>query len=79
VRRLPAPCLAVCAALLVAAGCGEGGAGEGATVSVYAAAPLCREAQKSSGKAADLEVRVVCLPATAKDGRADLAAVGAAA
>jgi hypothetical protein len=43
------------------AGCGEGGAANGATVSVYAAATLCKEAQEGAGAAGDLEVRVVCL------------------
>jgi hypothetical protein len=62
--------------VLLAAGCGGGGASAGATVSVYAAAPLCREAGKGA-PAGDLTVRVVCLPPVEKGGEADLAAAGA--
>jgi hypothetical protein len=58
------------------AGCGEGGAAGGATVSVYVAAPLCREAGKKL-PAGDLTVRVVCLPAVEKRGGVDLATAGA--
>jgi len=72
-RRLSALFLVVLSAI---AGCGEGGAAGGATVSVYAAAPLCREAGKRVG-AGDLTVRVVCLPSVEKAGEADLAAAGA--
>jgi hypothetical protein len=61
---------------LLAAGCGDGGASAGATVSVYAAAPLCREAGKGM-RAGDLTVRVVCLPPVERRGEADLAAAGA--
>lgn len=75
-RRLPTLLLALCA-LLGAAGCGEDGASGGATVSVYMAAPLCQEA--SGGRVADLKVRLICLAAVERDGRADLAAAGAAA
>lgn len=68
------------AALLVfavtLAGCGSGGAASGATVSVYAAAPLCKEARTGSGRAGDLEVRIVCLPPRGS-GEAALAATGA--
>jgi hypothetical protein len=71
---------ALLALALVAAGCGGGGASAGATVSVYAAAPLCREARdtvKGAGaETADLEVRVVCLPAVKAGGGVDLAATG---
>jgi hypothetical protein len=59
------------------AGCGEGEAAGGATVSVYVAAPLCSEAQSQEGRVDDLEVRVVCLPARAEGGGTDLAAAGA--
>jgi hypothetical protein len=65
---------------LIAVGCGGSGASAGATVSVYAAAPLCAEArsgvEQADGKAADLTVRVVCLPAVAAGGGADLSAAG---
>lgn len=73
-RRLPALLLGLCA-LLIAAGCGEGGAASGATVSVYMAAPLC--ARASGGRAGDLKVRLVCLAPVEKEGRVDLAAAGA--
>lgn len=73
-RRLQALLLGLCA-LLPAAGCGEGGAASGATVSVYMAAPLCGQA--SGGRAADLKVRLVCLAPVEKGGKVDLAATGA--
>lgn len=72
-RRFPALFLVVLGAI---AGCGEGGAAGGATVSVYAAAPLCREAGKRV-RAGDITVRVVCLPPVGKTGEVDLAAAGA--
>lgn len=79
-RRLPALlCLGAIAAAAV--GCGEGGAASGATVSVYVAAPLCREArgvlQREGGKAGDLRVRTACLPPTESGGHVDLAQTGA--
>lgn len=62
-------------------GCGTGGAESGATVSVYAVPPLCREARQvvdgADGKAGDLKVRVLCLRRVESKGRADLAIVGA--
>jgi hypothetical protein len=66
----------------VAGGCGEGeGAAEGATVAVYAAAPLCAEAKRESAgsdnRAGDLRVRLVCLPSSEANGRIDLAQIGA--
>jgi len=83
VNRLPAFCtgLLLFAAAVVGTGCGEGGTANGATVSVYTAAPLCAEAQrelaKAGGKGDDLKVRAVCLaPVETKRG-ADLAAAGA--
>ncbi|HET9592778.1 MAG TPA: hypothetical protein VFP17_07670 [Solirubrobacterales bacterium] len=80
-RRLQALSLAVFAtvSLTLAAGCGEGGAAAGATVTVYAAAPLCKEAARSDGRAGDLLVHVVCLAPVEQGGRADLAAAGAGA
>lgn len=80
-RRLPA-LLCLCAvAAAVGSGCGEGGAAGGATVSVYVAAPLCREArqvlQREGGRAGDLRVRAVCLPPTETGGHVDLARTGA--
>jgi hypothetical protein len=81
-RRLPALlCLCAIAAAVATVGCGEGGAASGATVSVYVAAPLCREAQgelrREGGKAGDLRVRAVCLPSTESGGHVDLARTGA--
>ncbi|HET7507026.1 MAG TPA: hypothetical protein VFJ53_01590, partial [Solirubrobacterales bacterium] len=73
-RRLQALLFGLCA-LLVAAGCGEGGAASGATVSVYMAAPLCGQA--SGGRAGDLKVRLVCLAPVERGGKVDLAAAGA--
>jgi hypothetical protein len=71
---------ALLALALIAAGCGGSGASAGAEVSIYAAAPLCAEAQKEAqgadGKDADLRVRVICLPSVEADGGADLAAAG---
>ena len=69
---------ALLALALFVTGCGQGGASAGATVTVYAAAPLCGEARQGSGAAGDLEVRVVCLPPLGNRG-VDLAAVGGAA
>ncbi|HEX6780600.1 MAG TPA: hypothetical protein VF125_01080 [Solirubrobacterales bacterium] len=74
------------------AGCGEGGAAEGARVTVYVSAPLrgaeaaegkrlCEEAQgeaeRSAGEAGGLEIEVACLDATGATGRWTLAQVGA--
>lgn len=69
---------ALLAMAVFASGCGEGGAASGATVSVYAAAPLCKEARKDGGAVDDLRLRVVCLPPYGTR-QVDLAAVGAAA
>lgn len=78
-RRLQTPLFVVfMVAAVVLAGCGAGGAASGATVSVYATAPLCKEARRGSGAAGDLEVRVICLPPSGSR-EADLAATGAAA
>ena len=77
------------AALL--SGCGEGGAEEGARVTVYVSAPmsgpemeagrqLCHGARaeaRRTGEVEGLELVVVCLDATEGDGRWTLAQVGA--
>lgn len=82
-RRLSTPISTVLlvAAAALGAGCGEGGVGSGATVSVYVAAPLCKEAEatlrKAGGKAGDLGVDAVCLPSVESKGPADLAVAGA--
>jgi hypothetical protein len=83
VRRLPALCVSalLLAVAALGVGCGEGGVGGGATVSVYVAAPLCKEAksalQKAGGKADDLEVQALCLASVESGGGVDLAVAGA--
>jgi hypothetical protein len=69
-------------ALILLAGCGQSeGVGEGAIVSVYVAAPLCAEAKRElareGARVGDIEVRATCLPAVERDGRLDLARIGA--
>ena len=83
VHRLPAA-LSVCillAAAALAAGCGEGGVGKGATVSVYVVKPLCaaaaRELKKEGKQVGEVQVGIVCLPPVESDGRIQLATVGA--
>ncbi len=53
----------------------------GATVSVYVAAPLCagaeRELAGSGGRAGDVHVRAICLPPIERDGKLELATIGA--
>lgn len=70
-----------CVLLVGVAGCGEEGVGEGATVSVYAGAPLCGEAKRElargGGRAGDVRVRVACLEPTESRSGLDLAAIGA--
>ena len=68
--------------LLVVAGCGESeGVAEGATASVYVAAPLCAEAERElardGGRAGEVQVHVVCLPRAESSHRLDLATIGA--
>lgn len=75
--------VASCALLVVAVvGCGaEEGVADDATASVYVAASLCaeatREVVRQGNRAGDVRVRVVCLPSAERDGRLDLATVGA--
>lgn len=83
-HRLPALSLVVIVVLAaVAAGCGEEGAANGATVSVYVPASLCGEAQaalrKKGWSAGDLKIRLACFPPVEKRGGIDLAAAGAKA
>jgi hypothetical protein len=79
VRRPQALSLVTLAAVAAATvGCGQGGAASGATVSVYAAAPLCKEARPRAGAVGDLQLRVVCLPSFGTRG-VNLAAAGGAA
>jgi len=75
----------------VAAGCGEGGAEEGAQLNVYVSAPLsgaeaeagrkiCDEARQEArrtGEPGGFELRVLCLDAAGRRGRWTLAQVGA--
>lgn len=82
-RRLRPLCIAFAAAALgaVGAGCGEGGASSGATVSVYVAAPLCKGAEqqlrREAGAVEDLHVQTVCLPSIDRGSGVDLAQAGA--
>lgn len=85
-RRLPIPfltCWALLGAALLGTGCGEDGVASGAAVSVYAAAPLCREAEgqlaREGARAGGVRVRIICLPPVERRGRADLATAGASA
>ncbi len=89
-RRSAAALLAVLAVLAVGS-CGEGGAEEGATLTVYVSAPLsgteasvgrpvcaeAREEARRSGEPGGFELRVVCLDAAGPDRRWTLAQVGA--
>lgn len=81
-RRFRPPLIAlfVLTAAALGAGCGEGEVASGASVSVYVAARLCKEAEGeltgAGGKAGDIDVRVVCLSEIARGGRDDLAVAG---
>ncbi|HEY3434690.1 MAG TPA: hypothetical protein VGK41_03465 [Solirubrobacterales bacterium] len=90
-KRAGAVPLLVVLLALVAGGCGEGGAEEGATLTVYVSAPLsgaeaevgrpiCTEARaeaRRSGEPGGFALRVVCLDAAVPEGRWTLAQVGA--
>lgn len=90
-RRLPATVVACVAGIALIAGCGEGGAEEGARLRVYVSAPLsgteagigrpiCAEARQEARRAGEpggFELRVVCLDAAGPEGRWTLAQVGA--
>lgn len=89
--RLLAFAIAALAAASLVAGCGEGGAEEGARLNVYVSAPLsgaeaevgreiCDEARqgaRQAGEPGGFELRVVCLDAAGPEGRWTLAQVGA--
>jgi branched-chain amino acid transport system substrate-binding protein len=90
--RLPMIVFACLLGAVLAAGCGEGGAAEGARVAVYVSAPLggaeaaagrrlCAgaraEAAKARGEVEDLKPEVVCLDASGGAGGWTLAQVGA--
>jgi hypothetical protein len=81
-NRLAALALLALAAAAILAGCGGGsGVQDGATVHVYVAASLCPEVQRElggTGKVGDVQLRVLCLQNSAKDGGGvDLATQGA--
>ena len=82
-RRLSIPFLActLLAPALLGMGCGGSGVASGATVTVYAAAPLCKEAEdtlaREGAQAGEVRVRITCLPPVEHHGRADLATAGA--
>lgn len=72
---------AVACALLGASGCGEeSGVADGATVTAYAAAPLCEEAKREwerrGERAGEVRVGLHCLEANSGAGGLDLATVG---
>lgn len=72
--------LAVCALLVVGAGCGEGGGvAEGAAVTAYVAAPLCGEAKREleRARAGEVSVRIVCLAEIESSDGLSLATIGA--
>jgi len=62
---------------LLVVGCGGSGVSDGATVSIYVAAPLCKKAEQAVPDAGELKARAVCLPPVEKGGEADLVAAGA--
>lgn len=77
-RALPAAALAA----VLLAGCGGGGGtAEGAIVTAYVEAPLCAGAREElvrrGGAVGDLEVRIECVPRVRREGRLDLARIGA--
>lgn len=67
--------------LIPLSGCGGGGVEEGATVSVYVAAPLCagakQEIARRGARVGEVRVRTVCLAGVGAAGRTDLAVIGA--
>jgi hypothetical protein len=91
VARLPAILIACALGALALLGCGEEGAAEGASVTVYVSAPLrgaeaeagrrlCDEARERAAQGrgtGELELRVRCLDAAGPDGSWTLAQVGA--
>lgn len=82
VSRKVALALAFGALAISGAGCGgDEGVEDGATVTVYVVPPQCVGAMGDldnfHGKAGRLRVRLVCLQAAERDGRLDLATIGA--
>lgn len=90
-RRLPAILILCLPAAFLVAGCGEGGAEEGARLHVYVSAPLsggeadvgrrvCSEAREEAQRAGEpggYQLRVFCLDAAGPEGRWTLARAGA--
>lgn len=87
--RSPLFLAAALALAVIAGGCGEEGAAEGATLSVYVSAPLrgteaevgrrvCAEArEQAQGRGGgEFELRVICLDASGPEGRWTLTKVG---
>lgn len=68
-------------AVLAAAGCGGGEVAEGATVTLYVSAPLCKAARKElarrGGRAGSVRVRASCLEEAESGGHLNLARTGA--
>jgi hypothetical protein len=75
-----APTAVLLALTFVVLGCGDNGVSADATVSVYAAAPLCAEAQRGASQRSDEavapRVRVVCLASVESGEEVDLARAG---
>ncbi len=74
--------IAFCMLVVVIAGCGEeAGVADDAVVTAYVEAPLCAGAKRvlasEGGRAGEVRVRAVCLPAIDDGGRVDLAKAGA--
>lgn len=64
------------------AGCGASqGVADNATATVYVAAQRCAAAKeelaRDGGRAGDVRIRIVCLPATETSGKLDLGTIGA--
>lgn len=81
-RSRNAALAAVCALLLVVAGCGDSeGVADGATATAYVAASLCAEAKRElardGGEAGGVQLRVICLPSAESSHRLELATIGA--
>jgi hypothetical protein len=76
-----AAAVALLALAFMVSGCGGNGVDADATVSVYATAPLCAEAQREASQRSDEgvapKVRVVCLTSVESGAGADLSRAGA--
>lgn len=77
-----AAAVAACMLLVAAVGCGESeGVAENAIVTTYVDAPLCAEAkrqlERDGGRAGDVRVRAICVPAATEAKKLNLARLGA--